>query len=286
MLITQSEQIYLEMTAKLHEEKAKLITDVQRLSSSLTIVEGAVTHLQSSLEKLGFANDAEEIQFFKVIKPKFYSWKIFIIEQYNVFSNVPVDTFERIRSYYTKEIDFLQRYFDQNQFLYQYYLSDECSLDNDYFLRRNRESIHALIFPGKFETKGDYIFAKFRAYELLREFLLVRIRLIYTDQDSSIFQFVTKSSKLTWTDDKVKLVELAYGIYFMGSLNDGKADISQVVDVLERTLNVDLGVAYRKFIDITRRKNKGYTIYLDGMRDAINNHITEKHRFGSRGSKK
>ncbi|MFC3560189.1 RteC domain-containing protein [Pedobacter jamesrossensis] len=277
MLSTQCEKIYLEMTSKLHQDKAEPVTNLQRLSSSLTIIESAIIHIHSLVKSIGFASDDEEVQFFKVTKPKFYSWKIFLVEQYNIIDNIPVDTSDRVRNYYVKEIDFLQRYFDQNQFLYHYYLGGQVALDKDYFLRRNYDSLEAKILSGEFETKGDYIFAKFRAYKLLKEFLLTRIRLIYSDPESSVFRFLAKGSELHWTDDKIKLVELAYGIYFMGSLNDGKADISQVVDVLERTLNVDLGVVYRKFIDITRRKSKGYTYYLDSMRNAINDHIAAKH---------
>jgi len=278
MLVTQCEKIYLEMTASLHSEKGELVSDLKRLSSSLSIVESSISQARLLLQKLGFANDNEEVQFFKSIKPKFFSWKIFLIEQYNIIANIPVDTIDRVRKYYIKELDFLQRYFDQNQFLYQYYLTHQSALDDLYFLRRNRDRPEASILSPNFETQADYVFAKFRAHQLLKDFLLTRIRLMYAETDSSLYQILSQKTGLKWTDDKVKLVELAYGIYFMGSLNDGKADISQVVQVLERALNVDLGVVYRKFIDITRRKSKGYTIYLDSMREAINTHIAEKYR--------
>ncbi|QNN42718.1 RteC domain-containing protein [Pedobacter roseus] len=279
MLIPQSEQLYLEMTSKLHAGKNELISDLLRLSSSLEMIESSTIRLNSLANRLGFSSEAEEIFFFKQIKPKFYSWKIFIVEQFNIVSNIPVDTDEAIRNYYIREIDFVRRYFEQNQFLYQYYLNDQSALDEEYFLRRNRQNILPAVNFGEFETKGDYTFAKFRAYEHLREFILTRIKLVYSDPESSIFQLLSKNSNLRWTDDKVKLVELAYGIYFMGSLNNGKADISQVVDILEKSLNVDLGVAYRKFIDISRRKSKGYTVYLDSMRNAINDHIARKLKF-------
>lgn len=278
MLITQSENLYLEMTARLHKEKQEITGDLSRLSSSLEIIEGTVIRLSKLVNNLGFLTESEEILFFKEIKPKFYSWKIFVVEQFNIVSNVPVDTDFAIRDYYAREIEFLKRYFEQNQLLYQYYLSNQTALDEEYFLRRNRQSILPAVNYGEFETNGDYPFAKFRAYEKLREFLLSRVRLLYNNTDSSLFRILSKNVGLKWTDEKVKLVELAYGIYFMGSLNNGKADISDVVDFLERSLNIDLGVAYRKFIDISRRKNKGYTVYLDSMRDAIHNHIRERRK--------
>ncbi|QPH38656.1 RteC domain-containing protein [Pedobacter endophyticus] len=278
MLIQTSEQLYLEMTAKLHAVKQEPISDLTRFSSSLDIIEKYITRLNALVNQLGFPSEMDEILFFKETKPKFYSCKILIVEQFNILSNIPIDTDEAIRSYYVREIDFLRRYFEQNKFLYQYYLNNQTAMDQEYFLIKNKQNLPALKYD-EFDTNVDYTFAKFRAYEQLREFLLTRIRLIYNNPDSSLYHFLARNSQLKWTDDKISLVELAYGIYFMGSLNNGKADISQVVDILERSLNIDLGVAYRKFIDISRRKNKGYTVYLDGMRSAINEHIIGKQRF-------
>ncbi|RZJ32295.1 MAG: hypothetical protein EOO18_10290 [Chryseobacterium sp.] len=279
MLIQTSEQLYLEMTAKLHAVKLEPISDLTRFSSSLDIIEKDMTRLNSLVNQLGFSSEIEEILFFKETKPKFYCCKILIVEQFNILSNVPIDTEEAIRSYYVREIDFLRRYFEQNKFLYQYYLNNQTAMDQEYFLRKNKQGILPELKYDEFDTNVDYTFAKFRAYEQLREFLLTRIRLIYNNPDSSLYHLLAKNSELKWTDDKINLVELAYGIYFMGSLNNGKADISQVLDILQRSLNIDLGVAYRKFIDISRRKSKGYTVYLDGMRSAINNHIIGKQRF-------
>jgi len=279
MLIPQTEKLYLEMTAKLHAKNNDVLSNLLRLSSSLEIIENNIIYLSRLVAQLGFSSDAEEVFFFKHVKPKFYSWKILMVEQFNIVSNIPVDTEESIREYYLRELDFVRRYFEQNQFLYQYYIKDESALDEEYFLRRNRQKIIPSVHVDAFETKGDYTFAKFRACDQLRDFLLTRIRLIYTNPESSIMQILSKNSQLKWTDEKIKLVELAYGVYFMGSLNNGKADISQIVDLLERTLNVDLGVAYRKFIDISRRKNKGFTVYLDGMREAIHEHISSKDNF-------
>lgn len=277
MLITQSENLYLEMTANLHAQREKMIGDVNSLSSSLEIIELAIQNLNRLVGRIGFTSDAEEIDFFKFMKPKFYSKKIFIVEQFNIVSNVPVDTDDRIKEYYEQEIVFLKRYFEQNQLLYQHYLNGETALDNRNFLRRNRLVVLPAVEINQFETNGDYIYAKFRAYEQLRTFLLSRVRLLHKESDEMIARFLKSENKLTWTDDKVKLVELAYGIYFMGSINEGKADISEVVNLLEQMLNIDLGVAYRKFIDISRRKSTSFTRYLDLMRESIHSHINLKH---------
>jgi hypothetical protein len=75
MLIETSEQLYLEMNAKLHAVKQEPISDLTRLSSSLDIIEKDMTRLNSLVNQLSFSSEMEEILFFKETKPKFYSFK-------------------------------------------------------------------------------------------------------------------------------------------------------------------------------------------------------------------
>jgi len=280
MLIPQSEKLYLEMTAKLLDQGQRKSPDVSRLASSLEIIEAHINRLHSIVNAVGFQSNLEEIEFFKRIKPKFYSKKIFLVEQFNIISNIPEETTIKILAYYKKEISFLRRYFNQNQFLYQYYRSAESALDEKYFLRNTRVSVFpALDFP-EFETNGDYIFAKFLAYEELRRFLLGRIKTVENESNSLLAKQITAVSAQMWTDEKVNLVELAYGLYFMGSINNGNADILEIVALLEDSFKIELGGVYRSFIDISRRKTLSYTKYLDAMRDKISNHIIRKDSLG------
>lgn len=280
MLIPQSEKLYLEMTAKLLDQGQRKSPDVSRLASSLEIIEAHINRLHSIVNAVGFQSNLEEIEFFKRIKPKFYSKKIFLVEQFNIISNIPEETTIKILAYYKKEISFLRRYFNQNQFIYQYYRSAESALDEKYFLRNTRVSVFpALNFP-EFETNGDYIFAKFLAYEELRRFLLGRIKTVENESNSLLAKQITAVSAQMWTDEKVNLVELAYGLYFMGSINNGNADILEIVALLEDSFKIELGGVYRSFIDISRRKTLSYTKYLDAMRDKISNHIIRKDSLG------
>jgi len=280
MLIPQSEKLYLEMTAKLLDQGQRKSPDVSRLASSLEIIEAHINRLHSIVNAVGFQSNLEEIEFFKRIKPKFYSKKIFLVEQFNIISNIPEETTIKILAYYKKEISFLRRYFNQNQFIYQYYRSAESALDEKYFLRNTRVSVFpALNFP-EFETNGDYIFAKFLAYEELRRFLLGRIKKVENESNSLLAKQITAVSSQMWTDEKVNLVELAYGLYFMGSINNGNADILEIVALLEDSFKIELGGVYRSFIDISRRKTLSYTKYLDAMRDKISNHIIRKDSLG------
>jgi len=286
MLFEKTEKLFLEMNEKLSEINALISEDVAKLSSSLGLINNSLQSLKKLLEAEPIQNIPDEIYFFKKVKPSFNCWRIFIVEHFNIISNVPIDTDEAVRNYYLRELDFIKRYFDQNQFLYQYYLKNESSLDQQYFLRKEKDLTALGNRSENFETNHDYTFAKFLAYEKLRSFLIKRVRLLYQNPENSVALELLNGHKLRWTDDKVNLVELAYGIYFMGSINNGKADISDIVEWLEKSLNIDMGVAYRKFIDISRRKNKSFTRYIDEMRQTITDHINENQRYRQPALKK
>jgi len=280
MVTEQFEKLYLEMSEKMQSISSTLDTDPKNLSKHLNVVSDFLLQLdQLAKDFLNAHDEGFEIYFFKNIKPRFYSWRVYLIELFAILSNVPEDTDSTIKKYYLRELRFLQRYFEQNLFVYQYYLKGEDALDEDYFLRKNRTALHTFMDTIASDTNCTYQFSKFIAFERLRENILQRIRTLIFAQQKPAASLHGAGGRMLWTDDKVKLVELAYGIYFMKSINNGKADIADVVNWLEDTLHVDLGIVYRKFIDISRRKNKSYTVYLDGMRDSIYHHITDNNKY-------
>ena len=180
-------------------------------------------------------------------------------------------------------IAIVKRNFNQSQFTYQYFLQGETALDEDYFLRKNFNPNHpgltALFTENKTATNQGYQFAKFRAGEMLQDFLINRIRLLYKTPDNVLLAELLTGTKRRWTGEKINLIELAYGIFYTGQMNDGKAEINDIVSWLEESLQVDLGRAYRKFVDIRRRKTLSYTKYLDEMRNAIHLKIDENDRY-------
>lgn len=78
-----------------------------------------------------------------------------------------------------------------------------------------------------------------------------------------------KGIQLQWTGDKSNLVELAYAIYGTKQLNNGDADIIDIVEWLEQTLQISLGRYYQTFADIRMRKAVSKTRYLDHLRDML-----------------
>jgi RteC protein len=282
-LLKISEELYVQLEDELESINGTLKSGFEKFSDSLFMINTHINQLKKLVSEQQFRSETEEITFFKNIFPKFYSWMIYTAEEYSIISAVPVGTEQMLRDYYLQELAIVKRNFNQSQFTYQYFLQGETALDEDYFLRKNFNPNHpgltALFTENKMATNQGYQFARFRAGEMLQDFLINRIRLLYKAPDNVLLAELLTGTKRRWTGEKINLIELAYGIFYTGQMNDGKAEINDIVSWLEESLQVDLGRAYRKFVDIRRRKTLSYTKYLDEMRNAIHLKIDENDRY-------
>ena len=75
---------------------------------------------------------------------------------------------------------------------------------------------------------------------------------------------------LQWTGNAIDLVELIYGIYEMGCINNGEMPLKQLAPLLYRIFGVEAKDCYRFYIDIKRRKNESRTYFLDRMQEKLN----------------
>ena len=60
------------------------------------------------------------------------------------------------------------------------------------------------------------------------------------------------------------MTELVYALYHAGVVNNGKADIKEIAQALQRTFNFDLGDYYRTYTEIRARK-KSRVKFLDEL---------------------
>ena len=243
-----------------------------------TVVTAALCDLKEFFQVNPFNGPDSQIQFFKYEKPKFYGEYIYAFELFTIVSNRPIGEDSTIRSYYEQELRFIKRFFDQYRFLYQYYLLDGMELDKNYFLPGNK--ITELLLPEApdtdpdFSTPGDFLFAKFLAYERAQEYL---INLLYPSADREKPQ-----KALNWTGDKINLIEIAYGIYDTAQINNGDVDIIDIISSLEELLNVNLSRHYRIFSEMKNRKSVSPTRYLDHMGEMVKQHLTAGDAFRPR----
>lgn len=270
------EAIYLDMVNSI----ADINTGPEQpafLAQTLPVVAKAMQALREFITANPFETAQEEISFFKHAKPRFYSWNIYLVEKHNLLRSKPHGTPQMHRKYFLSELRYLTRTRERHSSVFRYYHDDDTHRDEQYFLRARleplREGEEFSIPDPAFTTNMDYLFSKFRALDMLEDFVIEQVQLLETRP-------ALNANTLRWTGDKVNLVELAYGLFYTSQLNNGKADIMDIIAWLRDTLAVPITreQAYRIYLDIRRRKVIPYTKFMDSMRDSLIHHIEESYR--------
>jgi hypothetical protein len=142
-----------------------------RLSGALKNIRDIVLRLKAVTLQAGFPDDAQEIDFFKRQKPLFVAEQIYLTEYATVSLGKPSLSDGLLEAYYLEELKRLQTFINRFGFLYQCYKMEAKDLDSVLFLRGAGPS--GMLLPEisdtdpMFSTNGDYLWAKFMAYERL-----------------------------------------------------------------------------------------------------------------------
>lgn len=274
-----AEKLYKELA-----EELELIHDlgalpVKRLSTAVSATAAATYKLKVHLEEHPFTKEQDEIDFFKIWKPRFASEQFFALEKFTIETNRPLTDIPSLKSYYEQELLFIGRFFNQHQFLYQYYKFEFTELDRVLFIRGSISS--NIILPEtadlnpQFSTKGDHLFAKFIAYEKIQAYLLDELKSLDHPMKSSDEN--KGLTELKWTGETINLAELAYGIWLTGQMNNGNASVTEIFEFLERCFQAKIGTAFRRWQSISRRKRLSQTKYLDQMREVIRRRLDDEN---------
>jgi len=277
------EKKYQELLSKLEKELEDYVElpALERMRSELGAVRLVLAKLKELVGVDGFRSQSEEIDFFKGVKPKFYSLLVLAAERYGFENARPVRVGKKRDRFYEGQLDYISRFFHQYEFLYQYYRLGAKELDNLYFVR-GAEPVGVVgndlpSFDPSFSTIGDYLFSKFIALERLREIVISEMEV-----PSLAGKGVVRSKKgreLRWTGDSCNLIELVYGVFDCKQVNDGEVDLSDLMDVFEQSFQINLSRYFRRFTEIKRRKSISKTRFLDEMARVVNKRIEDGEAY-------
>ena len=238
----------------------------------------AFQRLRDFITNYTFKSDAEEIEFFKVIKPRLYHRLIYYRKVYNIEMNRPVGV-DSQKAYLIDEIKAINRYNTKRSDFVRYYRSGLTHLDSLYYLRGRidtalyLESFHYERDP-MFSTNADFKVAKLLANELLSAYLkgeLEALEYVKTASTNSL-----PSVRLTWQDSKTDLTEL---IYLLDSKRSfGNVPLSQLAAYIAKVFNIQLDTNLsRTFCDMKLRNNP--TPWIDKAKQALLQRMrTWRHR--------
>ncbi|WP_335965430.1 RteC domain-containing protein [Galbibacter sp. PAP.153] len=245
-----------------------------KAEKGIVLVERCIRKLQKQIVGQDFETQADEIYFFKHVKPQIFSKLIYYIRLFSIESKRPRGKDVAQVKYLQQQIDKLQTFFNDNLEFYNYYRRGAMSMDEQYFVRGNRdlrmplESFHFLI-DDQFSTCQDGTVATIMAYDMLIVYLRKEVDDLNNNMEPTKNTPMEKPSKLFWTGSKTDLIELLYALHTSKCINGGTVDIKEMASHFEYFYNVDLGNYYHTFIDIRSRKSSR-TRFLDRLIEMLN----------------
>jgi len=245
-----------------------------KAEKGIALVEKCIRKLQKQIVGQDFETQADEIYFFKDVKPQIFSKLIYYIRLFSIESKRPRGKDVAQVKYLQQQIDKLQTFFNDNLEFYNYYRRGAMSMDEQYFVRGNRdlrmplESFHFLI-DDEFSTCQDGTVATIMAYDMLIVYLRKEVDDLNNKMEPTKNTPMEKPSKLFWTGGKTELIELLYALHTSKCINGGTVDIKELASHFEYFYNVDLGNYYHTFIDIRSRKSSR-TRFLDRLIELLN----------------
>ena len=270
-----SEELYTQLLLQI-EETSLIENSLEKFRSGLALVQKAVVELKIELSKTDFSSQEEEIYFFKKGKPQIYALLILITERYAIENSMPLFGKEKQIAHLESQLYFIDRFFRQNEFIYQYYRLGATDLDDRYFTRNGDAQLLGFAevpdVDPSFSTVADYLFSKFMAYENLQQSISQEIEM-RKGGEQTIHKDAFK--ELKWTGEAVNMVELVYGVYETGQVNGGKISLSELMDFFGQVFQVNISGYFKRFADIKRRKSMSKTRYLDEMQQLVAKRIED-----------
>ena len=186
-----------------------------KAEKGIALVEKCIRKLQKQIVGKDFETQADEIYFFKHVKPQIFSKLIYYIKLFSIESKRPRGKDVAQVKYLQQQIDKLQTFFNDNLEFYNYYRRGAMSMDEQYFVRGNRdlrmplESFHFLI-DDQFSTCQDGTVATIMAYDMLIVYLRKEVDDLNNNMEPTKISPMEKPSKLFWTGGKTEPVSYTH----------------------------------------------------------------------------
>ncbi|MDT0691070.1 RteC domain-containing protein [Salegentibacter sp. F188] len=254
-LITSEE--LLKEISKIEESSPSRLNAFNRV---IKYCREVLENYRKNIRNFKFNSSSDEIKFFKEEKQIPLSQLIY----YTSLRTIELESTSSVkykRKYLSRKIKKINKFFQRNRKFQLYIDLEQTSMDKFYFTRKFQNEVShydtSLYWDPEFNTSHDILLAYLRAYKRLLPFLQRQMELL----DHPQIEYINKHD-LHWTASKVDLIELIYALHFSGAINNGSANIIDIVSLFEVIFNQKLGNCYKKLSEIKGRKGR-ITKFLD-----------------------
>lgn len=240
---------------------------------SLFTIDQSIRELKKIIAETTFEAVAQEVYFFKHLKPLFISKYIYFMKLLSIVSSIPHSSEKSLKKYYESEWEKLKKYHNENADFYNYYRRNASYMDHKYFVRNSFDlkmklSYNLYNFDENFTTSHCHLVAHVLANDLLEIYL--------KEETEKEYKIAIKKAELVpnlkWSASKVALIELAYALHQSNCFNGGNIEFSEVMRYFEKVLDIELGNYYKTVTEIKGRKN-GRIKFLNMISDNLDQHF-------------
>lgn len=276
LLFRKSKKLYAELLQTLEmiesENTSGIIVSYEK---SLMEIDQSIRQLKSLVNSVPFPAIADEVYFFKEIKPLFAAQFIYYSKILSLEAAKPNAGQYVLKEYYESELKQLKNFVEDHGDFYEYFRRKATYLDEKYFVRNQfdfKMNIDANLYnyDERFTTSHDHLLSKIIANDRLENYLLSSIYKI----EGYFFEKFSDKSPLTWTFSKSGLVELLYALHSMHCFNGGNIELSEITRFIEKSFNVELGNVYKTLHEIKNRKT-GRTKFLQALAEGLEKRFEE-----------
>ena len=262
-----------EYKIQINKYNQETLNDVSNLTHLISLSSNYLHQLRVSVRQRGFPTQADEIYFFKEIKPYIYGRLKYYTHIHSYLLNRPRVGLSKQRKFIHVTIDKFESHKLRDLEFVKYIRHKATNLDHIYFVRGPKtiaitNTINHFIDP-EFSTSHDFKLARIVSYDLLMLYYKQELKNL-KNKKATLIQEPPPLIKenLSWTASKTDLVELLYAINAIGAIKNGDVDIKSQAKFCETLFNIDLGNYYKTYGEI-RARNKDKTKFLDNLKYSL-----------------
>jgi len=260
---------------KLSSETPRLIDEAYQMTLFLQELLSSVK--EYVLEKQ-FKNGAEEIDFFRNIKPLILGKLIYYNKVFRIETSCPVNNGKMYQMYFSCQLQELKKEYTEhicNSDFYRYYRSGRKDRDDTYFRLDKinyHDGLNSFVFEvdPQFSTYYDYKVARIIANDLLYAYLITKIS--PDENQDALLQNAASLKDLSWTESKNALIELIYAIHASGAICHGKIGIRKLSMVAQILFRIPLTDLHHSFHRMKTRAGSR-TSFLDQLKISLEEYM-------------
>jgi hypothetical protein len=208
-------------------------------------VTGAIHSIQTAFEKLKrfiadtpFKNQDDEIAFFKYEKPKFTAEHFFAMEIFTIETAGRSMILAALKAFMNRSLNISTVFWNKTSSCIPT-ISLTSKNSTTYYLSAGAKPVDIPLPEGMgldpaFTTCCDMLWGKFMAFERLEKWLQNEISELngggaVAAGIRSLKMPIAPAGALKWTGESINLVEIAYGIWLTGQVNNGQVSITEIV---------------------------------------------------------